>query len=57
MVGTSSTAGFTTAMAEVSLDKHVTLLDSPGVVFSDGADAQLRNCLNPDELPDPQALI
>jgi ribosome biogenesis GTPase A len=41
-------------MAEVSLDKHVTLLDSPGVVFSDGADAHLRNCLNPDELPDPQ---
>jgi nuclear GTP-binding protein len=57
VVGTSSTAGFTTAMAEVSLDKHVTLLDSPGVVFSDGADAQLRNCLNPEELDDPQGAV
>ena len=44
-------------MAEVSLDKHVTLLDSPGVVFSDGADAQLRNCLNPEELDDPQGAV
>ena len=59
VVGTSSSAGFTKSMAEVSLDKNITLLDSPGVVFDDKDDAAtaLRNCVNPDELDDPQGAV
>ena len=56
VVSTSSAAGHTKAMATVVLDKQVTLLDSPGVVFddSDAAATALRNCVNPEELDDPQ---
>jgi len=62
-VGVSAVAGFTRNMQEVALDKHVRLLDSPGIVFDD-SDAQevlLRNCVDPDALADPlpavQALL
>ena len=47
-----NTPGVTRAVQEVVLDKHLRLLDSPGIVFSDsdssGADAAahaLRNCV------------
>ncbi len=45
-----NTPGVTRAVQEVHLDRQVTLLDSPGVVFSAaGADgeaaAALRNCV------------
>eukprot|EP00887_Chlorella_sp_A99_P007173 scaffold2.g7173.t1 len=53
-----NTPGVTRAVQEVHLDKHVTLLDCPGVVFADaGADgaaaAALRNCVKVEQLEDP----
>ena len=50
--------GVTKNIQEVNLDKQVTLLDSPGVVFSDvGEDGQaaaaLRNCVKIENLDDP----
>lgn len=50
--------GITRSVQEVHLDKQVTLLDSPGVVFADvGADgaaaAALRNCVKVSSLEDP----
>ncbi len=59
VVGTSSVAGHTKAMQEVKLDKNIRLLDSPGIVFddSDGDATVLRNCVNPDELPDPEGVV
>ena len=43
---TGNTPGVTTAVQEVHLDKKVTLLDSPGIVFSaaGNAHAALLNC-------------
>ena len=43
---TGNTPGVTTAVQEVHLDKKVTLLDSPGIVFSaaSNAHAALLNC-------------
>lgn len=47
-----NTPGITRAVQEVVLDKHLRLLDSPGIVFADnegsGADAAahaFRNCV------------
>jgi hypothetical protein len=43
----SSSSGFA-AVLQVHLDKHIKLLDSPGIVFSAGASAAaaaLRNCV------------
>lgn len=42
-----NTPGVTKSVQEVHLDKHVKLLDSPGIVFSAGASAAsaLRNCV------------
>jgi nuclear GTP-binding protein len=53
-----NTPGVTRAVQEVHLDKQLTLLDSPGVVFADaGADgaaaAALRNCVKVEQLEDP----
>ena len=50
VVATGNTPGVTRAVQQIHLDKHVTLLDSPGVVFAsgaahDGAAAALRNCV------------
>ena len=50
--------GVTKGVQEVHLDKQITLLDSPGVVFADaGADgaaaAALRNCVKVEQLEDP----
>ena len=58
VVGVGSTPGFTKTVQEVHLDKHVKLLDSPGIVFTtktDGVDAStaLRNCVKIDKLDDP----
>ncbi len=43
---TGNTPGVTTSVQEVHLDKKITLLDSPGVVFSaaGNAHAALLNC-------------
>lgn len=43
---TGNTPGVTTAVQEVHLDKKITLLDSPGIVFSaaGNAHAALLNC-------------
>lgn len=53
-----NTPGVTRAVQEVHLDKHVTLLDSPGMVLSDStadgaAAAALRNCVKVEQLKDP----
>ena len=42
-----NTPGVTRALQEVHLDKHVKLVDCPGIVFSKGDDAAaaLRNCV------------
>lgn len=50
--------GVTKGVQEVHLDKQVTLLDSPGVVFADAgvdgaAAAALRNCVKVEQLEDP----
>jgi len=57
-VGVSPRPGFTTTMQEVVLDKHLRLVDSPGVVFDDtenvnGAECMLRNCVDADSVDDP----
>eukprot|EP00038_Savillea_parva_P006569 m.164567 g.164567 ORF g.164567 m.164567 type:complete len:498 (+) comp12442_c0_seq1:265-1758(+) len=55
--GVGATPGFTKECKEVSLDKHVKLIDSPGIVFGDttqsGADLILRNCIKLEDLEDP----
>lgn len=59
-VGVGSTPGFTTSIQHVRLDKHITLLDSPGVLFSDEArdpDLLLRNCIRLEQLEDPEEAI
>lgn len=59
---TGNTPGMTTKAKEIILDKHVKLLDSPGVVFSsangesEGATA-LRNCVKIERLTDPIAPV
>jgi GTP-binding protein EngB required for normal cell division len=43
-----STPGVTKGMQEIHLDKHIRLLDSPGIVFASGegaAAAALRNAI------------
>ncbi|KAL9188796.1 hypothetical protein ACHAXT_007174 [Thalassiosira profunda] len=57
-VGVSPRPGFTTTLQEVVLDKHIRLIDSPGVVFDDdagaaGAGAILRNGIDADSIADP----
>ncbi|XP_060078214.1 guanine nucleotide-binding protein-like 3 homolog, partial [Ylistrum balloti] len=51
-----SQPGITRAMQEVQLDKHIKLLDSPGVVMATGASDMsviLRNCVKLETLEDP----
>lgn len=53
-----NTPGVTKSVQEVHLDKNVTLLDSPGVVFADAsadgaAAAALRNAVKVEQLDDP----
>lgn len=46
-------------MQEISLERNIKLLDSPGVVFaqSEVPMAALRNCLAADKLTDPVAAV
>ncbi|XP_064605181.1 guanine nucleotide-binding protein-like 3-like protein isoform X2 [Liolophura sinensis] len=51
-----STPGVTRLMQEVQLDKHIKLLDSPGIVMATGTSDTsviLRNCVRLEGLPDP----
>eukprot|EP00002_Diphylleia_rotans_P023303 TRINITY_DN457_c0_g3_i1.p1 TRINITY_DN457_c0_g3~~TRINITY_DN457_c0_g3_i1.p1 ORF type:complete len:590 (-),score=173.27 TRINITY_DN457_c0_g3_i1:73-1842(-) len=57
VVGVGSTPGFTKVAQEVSLDKNIKLIDSPGIVFgsTDGQvdnDIVLRNCVRIEQLDD-----
>jgi len=54
-VGVGAKPGFTRHAQEVILDKNITLIDCPGIIFSTDlseSDAALRNCLNLDQLSD-----
>lgn len=55
--GTSATAGYTKVTQEVVLDKHIKLIDCPGIVFAHNpaaaADLTLRNCVNVEKIHDP----
>jgi nuclear GTP-binding protein len=47
-------------MQEIKLDKHIKLLDCPGIVMSkdeDSASLALKNCLKIETLEDPSAPI
>ncbi|KAF6261306.1 hypothetical protein COO60DRAFT_1699870 [Scenedesmus sp. NREL 46B-D3] len=51
-----STPGVTKGVQEIHLDKHIRLLDSPGIVFTSGegaAAAALRNAIKVERLEDP----
>lgn len=52
---TGATPGLTRLAQEVTLDKHVQLIDSPGVIFdkSDSTGAALRNACRVEALADP----
>lgn len=55
-----STPGLTKHMQEIKLDKHIKLLDCPGIVMSkeeDSASLALKNCLKIETLDDPTAPI
>ncbi|KAK0548248.1 nuclear GTP-binding protein nug1 [Tilletia horrida] len=55
----ASTPGHTKVMQGVMLDKHVRLLDCPGIVFADAGEGehesyvQLRNVIKVESVPDP----
>eukprot|EP00033_Pygsuia_biforma_P000501 GCRY01000590.1.p1 GENE.GCRY01000590.1~~GCRY01000590.1.p1 ORF type:complete len:622 (-),score=212.69 GCRY01000590.1:57-1922(-) len=55
--GVGATPGFTTGVQEVHLDKHIKLLDTPGIVFAPGASVDsnviLRNCVKVEQIDDP----
>ena len=59
VAGVGKTAGFTKTVQEVRLDKHIRLLDSPGVLMGLGEKDQdddamfLRNCLSVEKIKDP----
>lgn len=57
VVNVGSTPGLTRSMQEIQLDKHVKLLDCPGVVMlksvENGASIALRNCKRIEKLDDP----
>jgi len=55
-VGVSPRPGFTTSIQEVVLDKHIRLLDSPGVVLDHNDSKEsvlLRNCIDIESMEDP----
>lgn len=58
-----ATAGVTTASQEIHLDRNITLLDCPGIVFASPRDSTemaelfLRNCLKVEQLEDPVAPV
>ena len=59
-VKTGSTAGVTTQHQLIALDKKVTIIDSPGVVFSgnvDDASLVIRRSVNVSAVTDPVAVV
>ena len=54
-VGISSTAGYTTTLQTVEIDKMVKIIDSPGVILSEESETTLvlRNNVNSTEVKDP----
>ncbi|EFJ26169.1 hypothetical protein SELMODRAFT_97911, partial [Selaginella moellendorffii] len=60
-VSAGGTPGLTRTMQEVQLDKHVKLLDCPGVVLASATDSKplmdLRNCTRIEKLADPVAPV
>jgi nuclear GTP-binding protein len=57
--GVGSTPGLTKSLQEVHIDKHIKLIDCPGIVFSKDSHASpqviLRNCVKVETLPNPVA--
>jgi len=54
-VGVGATPGYTRSIQEVHIDKHVKLLDCPGIVFSESSsesDLVLRNCIKIEQITD-----
>jgi nuclear GTP-binding protein len=58
-VQVGSTPGLTKAVQTVRLDRNISLVDSPGVLFSSGDDSTLvlRNCLRVEQLEDPAGAV
>jgi nuclear GTP-binding protein len=60
---TSATAGQTTSLQHVQLERGLRIVDSPGVVFDEGAAEQqassilLRNVLKPQDITDPRGVV
>ncbi|KAJ8901741.1 hypothetical protein NDN08_003947 [Rhodosorus marinus] len=54
-VTVGATPGVTKGLQEVHLDKHIRLIDSPGIVFATGKTNALvlRNCIKVENLEDP----
>lgn len=54
-VNTGANPGVTKTVQKVSLDKHVHLLDCPGIVFGEMSetDVILRNCIKVEQIDDP----
>ena len=49
-------AGLTKSLQEVQLDKHIQLLDTPGIVLTNRPGV-LQACLKPEEVDDPQGVV
>merc|ERR1712096_466578 len=59
-VNVGATAGVTRAMQEVQLDSKVTLIDSPGVVFTGASEdptVALRNVMKLENIADPVGVV
>ena len=59
-VATGQTPGLTKQAQEVHLDRHVKLIDSPGVVFTSGEGSTanaLRNAVKVERLEDPEVPV
>lgn len=57
-VGVSSTPGYTRSINEVILDKHIKLLDSPGVVYSNDTEKSLlSNVIRPESISNPVEIV
>ena len=57
-----NTPGFTTVSKEITLDKQIKLIDSPGVIFASSlgesaGSVALRNCIKIEKLTDPIAPV
>jgi nuclear GTP-binding protein len=59
VVSVGGNAGHTKAVQAVKLDKHISLIDSPGILFGgdddDDASLVLRNALRVEQVADPAA--